>query len=203
KAECWTVIENRDRRHAGDFVFGVSTTGIYCRPGCPARTPNYENVEIFQLPQAAEQAGFRACKRCHPQEFTPVHPQAMLIQRVCRYIDAHLEDSPTLEQLGTEFSVSPFHLQRIFKSIMGITPRQYTEWLRLGCLKDRLRAGQNVTDALYSVGFGSSSRLYERSDSTLGMTPATSSRGGEGMHIHYTVVECDLGLLLVGMTEKG
>ncbi len=203
KADCWDVIQKRDRSHAGAFVFGVKTTGIYCRPGCPARTPNYENIEVYQLPQAAEKAGFRPCKRCHPQEFTPANPQATLIQQVCRYIDDHIEEAPTLDQLGVAFSVSPFHLQRTFKSIMGITPRQYAEWLRLGCLKGRLRAGENVTDALYSVGFGSSSRLYERSDATLGMTPATYSRGGEGMYIHYTIVDCELGLVLVGVTEKG
>jgi AraC family transcriptional regulator of adaptative response/methylated-DNA-[protein]-cysteine methyltransferase len=129
--------------------------------------------------------------------------QAMLVQRICDFIDDNLEDTPTLDDLSARFNISPFHLQRTFKSVMGITPRQYAEWQRLGSLKRRLRAGENVTDALYNVGFGSSSRLYERSDIALGMTPATYGRGGDGMHIHYTIVESELGLLLVAMTEKG
>lgn len=198
----YQAVVERDVTYDGEFVCAVRTTGIYCRPGCPARTPNYENVEFYRLPQVAERAGFRPCKRCHPQEMIAADPQAALVQRVCRYMDAR-DNTPTLDELGLEFSISPFHLQRTFKRVMGITPRQYADWQRLNCLKRHLRAGDSVTDALYSAGFGSSSRLYERSDAVLGMTPATYSRGGEGMHIHYTIVECELGLLLVGMTEKG
>lgn len=202
-SDCWRAVAERDSDYAGQFVYAVQTTGIYCRPGCPAPRPQRENVSFFRLPEAAEKAGFRACQRCHPRQITPADPQAALIQRVCRYMEDNLDGTPTLDDLGTQFSISPFHLQRTFKNVMGITPRQYAEWYRLGCLKKRLRNGENVTDALYNVGFGSSSRLYERSDVTLGMTPATYSKGGKGMHIRYTIVEGDLGLLLVGMTEKG
>lgn len=199
----WRAVRDGDSSLAGQFVYAVSTTGTYCRPGCDMPTPAYADVEFYALPAAAERAGFRPCRHCQPQAITASDPQARLIQQVCDYIEDALETPLTLEELGIAFHVSPFHLQRTFKRIMGITPRQYIEWRRVDCLKARLRTGQNVTDALYGVGFGSSSRLYERSDSVLGMTPATYSRGGEGMHIHYTIVECDLGLLLVGTTEKG
>ncbi|MBZ0296052.1 MAG: methylated-DNA--[protein]-cysteine S-methyltransferase [Anaerolineae bacterium] len=199
----WQAVQDNDSSFDGQFVYAERAAGVYCRPGCTARVPNHDNVDFFRLPEAAERAGFRPCQHCRPQMMTAHDPQARLIQQVCHYLNDELESSPTLDDIGTRFSVSPYHLQRTFKRMVGVTPRQYSEWLRIGCLKQRLRNGENVTDALYNVGYGSSSRLYERSDATLGMTPATYSRGGEGMYIHYTIVECDLGLLLVGMTEKG
>lgn len=126
-----------------------------------------------------------------------------VVWRACRYIEQNWERSLTLADIGAHVGMSPFHLQRIFKRALGVTPKQYAEGMRINCLKARLRNGTNVTDAIYDVGFGSSSRVYERADAHLGMTPATYSRGGKGMLIHYTICRCHLGLLLVGMTERG
>lgn len=205
--ELWQAVQSRDAGFDGAFVFAVRSTGIYCRPSCPARRPRREQVIFFSLPEAAKQAGFRACRRCHPEKANAGDPQVELAQRVCRYIEAHLDDSLeeplTLAVLGAQMGVSQYHLQRVFKRIMGITPRQYAEACRLGQLKTRLKGGESVTSAMYNVGYGSSSRLYERAPAQLGMTPATYRRGGRGMHINYTVVNCPLGRLLVAATERG
>ncbi len=199
----WQAVQTRNSDFDGRFVYAVRSTGIYCRPSCTSRQPLRENVQFFALPEAAEQAGFRACKRCHPRDLTATDPQVELIQRVCRYLEAHVDHSPTLETLGRHFNVSPHHLQRQFKHIMQITPREYLDSRRVDHLKAELRNGQNVTDALYQVGYGSSSRLYERANAHLGMTPATYRKGGEGMQIDYTIVDCPLGRLLVAATERG
>jgi AraC family transcriptional regulator of adaptative response/methylated-DNA-[protein]-cysteine methyltransferase len=201
--ECWEAVQNKDKRFDGRFVVAVRSTGVYCRPSCPSRIPLRKNVTFFMLPEAAENAGFRACKRCQPREVSPSDPQAEVVQRACRYIDAHLDETPSLEDLGTQVSLSPFHLQRTFKQVMGVTPRQYADGLRVSRFKAQLREGDSVTDALYEVGYGSSSRLYERTDSHLGMTPSTYRKGGVGMDIRYTVVDCPLGRLLVAATERG
>lgn len=133
----------------------------------------------------------------------PIGSDAELVSRVVAYIEANIEHSPTLNDIGAHVHMSPFHLQRVFKRVMGITPRQYADAVRLQAFKTHLRTGANVTDALYEAGYGSSSRLYERSSAQLGMTPATYGRGGEGMHIEYTIVNSPLGRLLVGMTQRG
>jgi AraC family transcriptional regulator, regulatory protein of adaptative response / methylated-DNA-[protein]-cysteine methyltransferase len=203
EARQWEAVLARDSEADGAFVYAVRTTGIYCRPTCPSRRPRRENVAFFPLPEAAEQAGFRACRRCHPEQSTVRDPQVALVQRVCRAIAANPEEPPTLASLGTTVNLSPFHLQRTFKRVMGITPRQYAEACRVGRLKDELRKGEAVTSALYGAGYGSASRLYESAPAHLGMTPAVYRRGGVGMRIHYTVVPCPLGLLLVAATERG
>lgn len=131
------------------------------------------------------------------------HPQAELVCQLCRYIDTNLEERLTLADLGARAGLSPYHLQRVFKRVLGITPRQYTQARRLETFKARVRGGATVTDALYNAGYGSSSRLYENSNEQLGMTPATYGKGGKGMHIHYTVVNCPLGCLLVAATRRG
>jgi len=126
-----------------------------------------------------------------------------VVQRVCRCIETHLEEPLTLAALSAQVGVSPYHLQRTFKRIMGITPRQYAEACRLDQFKARVKGGESVTSAMYSAGYGSSSRLYERAPTQLGMTPATYRRGGQGMHINYTIIDCSLGRLLVAATERG
>lgn len=126
-----------------------------------------------------------------------------LANRLVRYIQESPAESPTLDEMSAEFNVSRFHLQRTFKRVVGITPRQYADYSRLKELKCRLRQGENVTNAMYNAGYGSSSRLYEHAPETMGMTPATYSKGGEGMLIHYAIVDCHLGRILVGMTERG
>ena len=199
----WQAVLARDHTYDGTFVFAVRSTGIYCNPSCPSRRPKRERVVFFSLPEAAEEAGFRACRRCHPGEASLLKTQVELIQRACRYIEAHLDEPLTLATLSAQVHLSPYHLQRVFKRVMGITPRQYAEACRLGQLKAELREGEPVTRALYDVGYGSSSRLYERVPSQLGMTPTVYRRGGKGMNINYTIVDCLLGRLLVAATEQG
>jgi len=199
----WQSVLARDVEADGAFVYAVRTTGIYCRPTCPSRRARRENVTFFAMPEAAEQAGFRACRRCHPEQVAIRDPQVDIVQRVCRAIAANPEEPPTLAGLSADVGLSPFHMQRTFKRVMGITPRQYTDACRIDRLKGELRKGEAVTSALYGAGYGSPSRLYERAPAQLGMTPAVYRRGGAGMQIHYTVVPCPLGLLLVAATERG
>ncbi len=196
----WQAVLDKDKNQDGEFVFAVRSTKIYCRPSCASRRPLRENVSFFEEPEAAEQAGFRACLRCQPKE---VRPQKELAQQVCNYIEANLENSLTLDTLGAELNVSPQHLQRVFKKVIGISPRQYAEAYRVKRLKERLREGDNVTTALYEAGFGSSSRLYENAPARLGMTPAVYKKGGMGMKIEFSLTENNLGWLLVAATEQG
>jgi len=197
----WEAVENRDSTADGTFVFAVRTTGIYCRPSCPSRRPKRENVQFFPQPDEAEKAGFRACMRCQPRE--DVGPLAEMVEKARRYIEENLDAPLTLEELGQQLNVSHYHLQRSFKRVMGISPRQYAEAQRLSRLKTNLKEGDNVTTALYEAGYSSSSRLYERAPAQLGMTPATYGQGGKGAKISYAVVHCSLGQLLVAATERG
>lgn len=201
--ELWKAVESRDASRDGSFVFAVRSTGIYCRPSCPARRPRRENVRFFQVPEAAEQAGFRACRRCHPRRARTSDPQIELVRRICHLIDEHDEEQPTLQTLSAETNVSAHHLQRTFKGIMGITPRQYADSRRLSEFKSKVRNGASVTEAMYDAGYGSSRGLYEKSAAHLGMTPATYGRGGKGMRINYTIANCEFGRLLVAATERG
>jgi AraC family transcriptional regulator, regulatory protein of adaptative response / methylated-DNA-[protein]-cysteine methyltransferase len=201
--ELWNAIVSRDSSRDGSFVFAVRSTGIYCRPSCPARRPRREQVSFFQLPEAAEQAGFRACRRCHPRRAQASDPRIELVRQICHAIDEHDEEPQTLKTLSSETGVSAHHLQRTFKEVMGITPRQYAESRRLTQFKSNVKNGASVTDAMYAAGYGSSRGLYEQSSSRLGMTPATYGRGGRGMRIIYTTANCSLGRLLVAATERG
>jgi len=199
----WQAVLTRDKGSDGMFVYGVRSTGIYCRPSCPSRRPRREQVVFFPLPEAAERDGFRSCRRCDPRQAMAGDPQAELVQRVCRSIESRLGDPVTLGELGAQVGLSPYHLQRVFKRITGVTPRQYADARRLGQFKARLKEGASVTNAMYDAGYGSSSRLYERASAQLGMTPATYRRGGRGMRINYAIVDCPLGCLLVAATERG
>jgi AraC family transcriptional regulator of adaptative response/methylated-DNA-[protein]-cysteine methyltransferase len=201
----WQAVLSRNNHFDGTFVYGVRSTGIFCRPSCSARRPRRDQVVFFRMGEAAEQAGFRPCRRCKPTEVVIQDPQLRLVQRLCRYIESY--DSPdrsvTLAEMGEKVQVSPYHLQRTFKRIMGITPRQYVEACRLRRLKALIRKGETVTRALYEAGYGSSSRLYEGASARMGMTPGAYLRGGAGMRIQYTIVDSPLGRLLVGATGKG
>src|SRR6266851_1078286 len=200
----WQVVLAREVCVNERFVYAVRSTGVYCRPGCPSRRPRRENVVFFQVPDAAERAGFRPCRRCRPENPRSASPQIDMIGRACRLIEQHLEDAPvTLALLGQELQSSPFHLERTFKRFLGITPRQYADALRLERLKTELRSDRDVTSALYEAGYGSSRGLYERAPEQLGMTPATYRRGGRGMEIAYTTAHSPLGRLLVAGTERG
>jgi AraC family transcriptional regulator of adaptative response/methylated-DNA-[protein]-cysteine methyltransferase len=201
--EMWNAVLARDASRDGSFVFAVRSTGIYCRPSCPARRPKREQVKFFSLPEAAEQAGFRACKRCRPRRALGSDPRIELVRQICHIIDEHDEEPVTLERLSSATRVNQHHLQRAFKQIMGITPRQYAESRRVARFKAGVKKGASVTDAMYDAGYGSSRGLYESSSRQLGMTPATYGRGGRGMRIVFTIGDSPLGRLLVAATERG
>jgi AraC family transcriptional regulator of adaptative response/methylated-DNA-[protein]-cysteine methyltransferase len=201
--QLWQAVVAKDARYDGQFVFAVSSTGVYCRPSCPSRRAHRERVSFFNLPEAAEQAGFRACLRCQPQRARVLDPQVELVQRVCRLLDSDESETLKLAELASHAGLSAFHLQRTFKRVMGISPRQYLTARKFGNFKALVRKGESVTDSLYESGFNSSSRLYEHASEELGMTPATYSRGGRGVNISYTIVPSSMGRLLVAVTERG
>ncbi|HVF21561.1 MAG TPA: bifunctional DNA-binding transcriptional regulator/O6-methylguanine-DNA methyltransferase Ada [Pyrinomonadaceae bacterium] len=201
--QLWQAVVAKDANFDGQFVFAVSSTGIYCRPSCPSRRAHRERVKFFDFPEAAEQAGFRACLRCQPQRARVLDPQIELVQRVCRFLNTSDSETLKLAELAAQTGVSVFHLQRTFKRVMGISPRQYLAARRFGNFKQLVRKGDSVTSALYESGFNSSSRLYEHAAEELGMTPATYSRGGRGVNISYTIVTSAMGCLLVAITERG
>jgi len=198
----WKAVLTRDRACDGEFVFAVASTGIYCRPSCPARRPRRENVTFYSLPEQAEKAGFRACLRCRPRSLSG-NPQSDLAKEICRYIEQHLDEPITLERLGKAFRQSPFHLQRRFKAALGITPREYADSCRMRLLKRNLQAGDNVTRAMYDAGYGSSSRLYEKTAAQLGMTPDKYRRGAIAASIRYTCTDSPLGRMLIAATDRG
>jgi AraC family transcriptional regulator of adaptative response/methylated-DNA-[protein]-cysteine methyltransferase len=198
----WSAVVARDAAQDGQFVFAVSTTGVYCRPSCAARRPRRENVQFFAIPEAAERAGYRACLRCRPKALSG-NRELDGIRAICRFIEQHLDEPLTLDRLGKEFRQSPFHLQRRFKKALGITPRQYADSCRLRMLKRSLQSGDSVTRAMYDAGYGSSSRLYERTASQLGMTPDKYRRGAIAATIRYTSADSPLGRMLIAATDKG
>jgi AraC family transcriptional regulator, regulatory protein of adaptative response / methylated-DNA-[protein]-cysteine methyltransferase len=200
--QCWDAVAARDPGLDGRFVFAVSTTGVYCRPSCPARRPRRENVAFFSRPEQAEKAGFRACLRCRPRSVSG-NPQSDLAKEICRYIEQHLDEAITLAQLGKAFRQSPFHLQRRFKAALGITPREYADSCRMRLLKRHLQSGDNVTRAMYDAGYGSSSRLYEKTASQLGMTPDKYRRGAIAASIRYACSDSPLGRMLIAATDLG
>lgn len=196
--DCWRAV--LERSSGGTFVYAVKSTGVYCRPSCPSRRPRRENVEFFELPDNAERAGFRACLRCRPNS---PEPGAAMVERARRHIEERIEESIDLRSLAKAVGASPFHFHRLFKKIVGATPKQYVDALRLGRVKDSLREGEPVASAAYGAGYGSSSRLYERAPERLGMTPASYARGGAGETIRFTLATCPLGRMLVAATERG
>ena len=211
----WQAVLHRDRSLDGAFVFGVSSTGVFCRPSCPAKRPRRENVSFFDHALQAEQAGYRACLRCRPKAVDG-NPQSALVRSMCRYIEQHIEDQLTLSLLAKEFRRSSFHLQRTFKSVLGVSPKAYVDACRLRQVKQNLQAGHSVTTALYAAGYGSSSRLYERTAAQLGMTPEKYRRGAVAAIVRYTIFRytmvrypnvrhpgSPLGNMLIAATDKG
>jgi AraC family transcriptional regulator of adaptative response/methylated-DNA-[protein]-cysteine methyltransferase len=202
RARRWQAFTDRDRSLDGTFVVGVSSTGIFCRPSCPAKRPRRENVTFFDDALEAEHAGYRACLRCRPKAING-NPQSALVRAMCRYIEQHIEFSVTLNSLAKEFRRSPFHLQRTFKSVLGVSPKAYIDAVRFRQVKQNLQAGHDVTTALYAAGYGSSSRLYERTASQLGMTPEKYRRGAVAAVIRYTIADSPLGRMLIAATDRG
>jgi AraC family transcriptional regulator of adaptative response/methylated-DNA-[protein]-cysteine methyltransferase len=199
----WQAVFSRDARADGWFVFAVQSTGIYCRPSCPARRPQRSRVVFFRRPADAERAGFRPCRRCRPRDERVADQELALVEQACRYIEEHLDAPLRLRALAARLGQSPHVLRRAFARLLGITPRQYVDACRLDRVKANLRSRESVAEALYGAGYGSSSRLYERAPGQLGMTPATYRRGGRGKQIRYKIVASPLGWLLVGATGQG
>jgi AraC family transcriptional regulator of adaptative response/methylated-DNA-[protein]-cysteine methyltransferase len=197
----WAAVMGRDGQRDGTFVYAVTTTGVYCRPSCPSRRPHRQNVLFFDVPDAAEHAGFRACRRCKPRD--EAAPTAAMIEKVRTFIDANLDARIMLSRLAQHVGVSTFHLQRTFKRETGLSPAQYAAARRAERFRHELKQGANVTRATYDAGYSSSSRLYAVSNAQLGMTPSTYRRGGRGMHIRYATADTAFGRLLVGATERG
>jgi AraC family transcriptional regulator of adaptative response/methylated-DNA-[protein]-cysteine methyltransferase len=204
EAIAWESVLRRDASADERLLYGVTTTGIYCRPSCPSRRPKRDNVAFFSSSAAAEHAGFRACQRCTPNRAKSPHRG---VERARVYIDSHIgdlgEERITLDLLGEQAGLSPYHLQRKFKEIVGLTPAQYVRARKSERLKGELKRGETVSRATFGAGYGSSSRVYGESDKTLGMTPATYRRGGAGARIEYVTAKTSLGTLLVGATNRG
>ena len=201
--QLWQAVQQRDARFVGRMVYAVRSTGIYCKPTCPSRRPLRENVFFFQTINEADAAGFRPCRRCHPEETLAQDEQVALARRACALIDASPEQPPSLEVLSRELHLSPSYLQRIFKSVLGFSPRQYAANQKLTAFKRHIRAGSDVTTAMYAAGYSSTSRLYEGVTQRMGMTPASYRQGGAGKQIHFTFVQTYLGKMLVAGTDKG
>lgn len=201
-SEAWDAVSSRDRSSDGRFVFAVRTTGIFCRPSCPAKRPNRDNVEFFLSAEEAAAAGFRACKRCNPEETVRTLGEKR-VREAAKYIEKHADESLSLDTLAARVTLSPFHLQREFKKIFGLTPRAYQAALRVGRLKANLAGGDTVSRATYGAGFGSSRAAYETASKTMGMTPGEFRRGGEGKRIRFEIGKSPLGKILVAATDKG
>jgi len=199
----WQALLERDSQFEGKFVYGVHSTGIYCRPTCPSRKPSRSQVSFFSSPEEAHEQGFRPCKRCQPQNATASNPARDKVFAVCGYIEAQSDHIPTLLELSTQVKMSPSHLQRVFKQIVGVSPFQYGNAHRKERLKQHLHQGEEIAHALYEVGYGSSSRLYEKAPEQLGMTPASYKQRGWGKEIRYTIVNSPLGFLIIAATEQG
>jgi AraC family transcriptional regulator of adaptative response/methylated-DNA-[protein]-cysteine methyltransferase len=198
----WDAVLARDRAASNDFVYAVQSTGIYCRPGCASRRPRRDRVAFFDTAVEAERAGFRPCQRCRPRDAAAIDPWVERIRRASIYLD-NVDGHVTLAALARRLGGSPYHLQRNFKRLVGITPREYSDARRLDRVKRELREQKSVTAATFEAGFGSSSRLYERAAPKLGMTPSTYRRGAVDVSIRFTTVVSPIGRLLVAATDRG
>lgn len=198
----WQALAARDHRADGSFVYAVTSTGVYCRPSCPSRRPRADRVVFFDTGTAARAEGFRPCKRCHPDQVDFGVPGMDAVRRVSAWLAAHADEPVTLERLGRMASMSPHHLQRRFKALVGVSPREFQAACRADRLRTSLKRGANVTSAIYEAGYGSPSRAYE-SGATKGVTPSTYRRHGAGMQIAYAIVDSPFGRLLVATTQNG
>lgn len=194
------AIKQRDSTFDGQFYYGVITTGVFCMPSCPTKAANTENLRFFTTMELAMQSGFRPCKRCHP---AGDDARTKKLIDVARYIEGHIEDKITLSQLGALIGLSPSRLQRVFKDLFGVSPKHYQDAVRMQKFKLSLKDGEGVTDAIYSSGFGSISRVYGETTRNIGMTPKAYRAGGQGVTIHYACRHTSLGYMVMAATEKG
>jgi AraC family transcriptional regulator of adaptative response/methylated-DNA-[protein]-cysteine methyltransferase len=198
----WMAVRSRNPEFDGVFYFGVQTTGIFCRPSCSSRSPKRENVSFFETPAEAEVAGFRPCLRCKPtREYFP-SPAAMLVTRAFEILRSDEDEIPTIDDLANRLEVSSGHFQKTFKAVLGLSPKEVTDMMRIESFKNNVKRA-DVTTSLYDSGFGSSRSLYEKAGEKLGMTPAIYKKGGKGMKIKYTIADSPLGKLMVAATERG
>jgi len=202
-SEAWRVVQDRDASFDGRFFYAVRTTGVYCRPSCASRRPLRKNVVFFASPDAAEQAGFRPCRRCNPRADRSDAGIARAVERARAFLDENADRAVPMGELAERTGLSASHLQRSFKRLVGVTPRRYQTDRRMESFKSRLRDGATVSRATYDAGFGSSSRVYERAATSLGMTPAAYRRGGAGVRIRYTIAAAPVGRVLIATTERG
>jgi AraC family transcriptional regulator of adaptative response/methylated-DNA-[protein]-cysteine methyltransferase len=199
----WKAVMERDRSRDGLFYYAVVTTGVYCRPGCASRRPNRANVRFYDSPHAAEADGFRPCRRCQPRAAS-ASPAIARIRRLCEYIDRHRDERLTLADLSRRSNMSASHLHRQFTAIVGVSPKQYMDARRMDAFKTLLREPRSqVTDAIFGAGYGSLSRVYEKVDTRLGMTPMEYRAGGDDVDITYLTAPTPLGLMMVGATDRG
>ena len=198
----WEAVLSRDRCCDGRFVYAVSSTRVYCRPSCPSRRPSRNHVMFFDSPQLAESSGFRACLRCRPQSTAGSEAEERVKQSQ-RYLDEHTGEPITLRRLAAQVGISPFHLQRAFTRMVGLSPKAYQGAKRMERFTASLKRGETVTNAIYEAGFGSSSRLYARVNEDLGMTPSAFRSGGMGVTLRYITVPTVVGRMLVAVTERG
>lgn len=199
----WKALASRDAAADGTFVYGVTSTGVYCRPSCPSRRPRADRVRFFDTTLEARHAGFRACKRCRPDTVGLAQPGIEAVRRASAYLAAHADQTVTLDRLARVAAMSPHHLQRRFKAIVGLSPREFQSAVRAGRLRTSLRDGRDVTTAIYEAGYGSPSRVYEAAPTGKGMSLSTYRRGGAGMRIAYATFTSPFGMVLVGATGNG
>jgi AraC family transcriptional regulator of adaptative response/methylated-DNA-[protein]-cysteine methyltransferase len=198
----WTVVKNRDSSVPAAFFYAVKTTGIYCRPGCSSRLPNQENVEFFSTPGAAEDGGYRPCKRCRPESSPIIDDQIHLIAAVCRRILS--STSPlSLADLASGANMSPGHFHRLFKKVIGITPKEYSSSIQSDRFLKALDDGHSVTEAVYEAGYSSSGLAYDQMKSKMAMKPSVYSKGAPGTIIQFAIAECFLGWVIVAVSSRG
>jgi AraC family transcriptional regulator, regulatory protein of adaptative response / methylated-DNA-[protein]-cysteine methyltransferase len=197
----WQAVAQRDASQDGTFFFGVTTTGVFCRPSCPARRPLRRNVRFYGTAREAERDGLRACKRCRPLETTDRIAQS--IAEACRYIETHRDEKISLEFLARRAGWSRFHFQRRFKAALGVTPKQFHLAQRLNRFKKHLRTSAAITGAIYDAGYESSSTVYKNADSQLGMTPSQYRNAGASVAISHVTLQTPLGPIMIGATDRG
>ena len=199
----WAAVAARNARFDGQFFYSVKTTGVFCRPSCAARPARPENVAFHVSVAAAEQAGFRPCKRCKPDQAPLAEQQAAQVADLCRFIESAAQ-VPTLDDLAERAGLSAWHLHRVFKTVTGITPRAYAVAHRARRVRDALERGEgSVTDAIYDAGYNANSRFYEEADGVLGMTPTAFRAGGADTDIRFAIGQCALGAILVAHSARG